>query len=683
MPRYKDATYGGETKVLENGAMRVEFHRRTTGWGWAELYTPDGKLMGVLEHLGEVKYPDQRIPTRLEASEFTLEQGDSGSRLHFDLRETTHEAMTDRSTTFGPFYKRPDRIPQEPQYKGEAVFALHPELPVLSFEMRCVAQTAVTLSYIRGPWLRAGAASFGAAKTDAIFSGVEWCLGDEWSSSTDWFPHPWALRMAPHPLKVTAPFMAVSHEGHAIGLAWDPTIKNMFHMEHHYNQPVFASPNFIDKKNQHILGLMFPAVTQLSEENRTASEQGFAFLPSMQARFAGEIMLAEGNSLDCMAAWCGRRGMPAPPPQRYPLAEALDRIARAYNTRLWHEGKGWGMDAESARPHEPWFIAQYVAKGADSDTAAGLQRKLDALRAHPEYAKPRLARGLGHLEGLDADAQIAHGRELMAGQREDGAFPFDPHGKHGRGQALANHIYCEDTRQPLGEEGDTALDLCVLPATELLELYRLTGQDEFATAARKALDHCLDMTRPEGGDWWETPLRSPNLLAAGHAAIAYYQAFERLDIPAYRDKAVYWIRALLPFTQFWQPDAHPSLYNTKPCFCATNWWLSNWVDWHVQWEVLQTFAISHVLGIDWAQIDPAIDWRTYREGVTTAALRWMIDHEDPGRTTHDTEKVLSGQEDTLYYDIHDAVSGFYGGALILPEPIATNLVAILEEKGLW
>ena len=30
----------------------------------------------------------------------------------------------------------------------------------------------------------------------------------------------------------------------------------------------------------------------------------------------------------------------------------------------------------------------------------------------------------------------------------------------------------------------------------------------------------MPMRRPEGGDFWETPLHSPNLLAAGHAANA-------------------------------------------------------------------------------------------------------------------------------------------------------------------
>ena len=42
----------------------------------------------------------------------------------------------------------------------------------------------------------------------------------------------------------------------------------------------------------------------------------------------------------------------------------------------------------------------------------------------------------------------------------------------------------------------------------------------------KVLEYCMDMTRPEGGDYWETPLHSPNLFAVGHAAIAYYMGYK-------------------------------------------------------------------------------------------------------------------------------------------------------------
>ncbi len=69
MPRYKRAIYAGETVTLENRFIRLDIHKSISGWGWGELYTPSGKLMGVLEHLGEIMIRDQDIPMRLEAEQ--------------------------------------------------------------------------------------------------------------------------------------------------------------------------------------------------------------------------------------------------------------------------------------------------------------------------------------------------------------------------------------------------------------------------------------------------------------------------------------------------------------------------------------------------------------------------------------------------------------------------------------
>ncbi|MFR1475712.1 MAG: hypothetical protein ACLSB9_08195 [Hydrogeniiclostridium mannosilyticum] len=38
--------------------MKAVVYKRLSGWGFVEIYTPDGKLMGVLDHFGEVKLRD-------------------------------------------------------------------------------------------------------------------------------------------------------------------------------------------------------------------------------------------------------------------------------------------------------------------------------------------------------------------------------------------------------------------------------------------------------------------------------------------------------------------------------------------------------------------------------------------------------------------------------------------------
>jgi len=129
------------------------------------------------------------------------------------------------------------------------------------------------------------------------------------------------------------------------------------------------------------------------------------------------------------------------------------------------------------------------------------------------------------------------------------------------------------------------------------------------------------------------------------------------------------------------------IYNTKPCLCSSDWYFANWVRDHVQWEVLETFALSLRHNIDWAQIDPAIDWSAFHRGVTVAAMRWMLDHTDGTWLPHNIPSSLplyrAGKLDLCFADTHNTTSGNYGGAAIMPDAIAVNILGILarEERG--
>ena len=179
------------------------------------------------------------------------------------------------------------------------------------------------------------------------------------------------------------------------------------------------------------------------------------------------------------------------------------------------------------------------------------------------------------------------------------------------------------------------------------------------------------MQRPEGGDFWETPLHAPNLLAAGHAAIAYYLGYRAFGDDRYRRKAIHWIRALLPFTHLWEPARFPMMYNTKPCLCSSDWYFANWVRDHVQWEVLETFASSMQHGIDWAQIDPEIDWRRFQRGRHAGGdaldARPHAEELAAAQPALDAGLVREGKMDLCFADTHNTTTGNYGGAGIMPD----------------
>lgn len=667
MPIYQRATYAGETIILQNPFIRLEVHQRVTGWGWVEIFTPSGKCMGVLDHFGEILLRDQEIPMRLQGESVIQESGEFGQRLRFEVKSLILKEKL-KNTSFEPWMNYPLDIHC---MTGEVLLTLAPDKPVLAVQYRLVSKANQYARYVRGPWLKVGEGAFGSSKTDAIFPGVEWLLDAEWSSGTDWFKDPWAMRWVPHPNKVAIPVMAVSHAGWGIGLSWNPRqhSSGWFNYRRNLPQPVFASPNFIDRQNNHLMGLMIPDVEIEAQENQVYREPPLELHLDQRVEFDAEIFLVEGDSLEVITAWVKRHGMPEPPEPRWPLPEALHRIAQAYHELYWHEGRGFGVEQHErgVRPSVPRFIERYIAENLPSPLAQELKAKVDWCRGQMPAVE------------VSQEERLRRGQEILSWQNEDGSFPFDPKGRHYRKD---DFVVATTYLEPMGLEGDTALDITLLPVIELLDLAEELDHPGFRQAARKALDYCLPMQRPEGGDFWETPLHAPNLLAAGHAAIAYYMGYRIFGDERYLEKSIHWIRSLLPFTHLWQPEDKPMMYNTKPCLCSSDWFFANWVRDHVQWEVLETFALSLDHQIDWAKIDTEMDWKTYHRGITVAAMRWMLDHKKDNWRPHNLPWTLElyrqGKMDLCFADTHNSVTGNYGGAGIMPDIIAINIYGILD-----
>jgi hypothetical protein len=438
-------------------------------------------------------------------------------------------------------------------------------------------------------------------------------------------------------------------------------------------QPVFATPNFIDRQNNQLMGLSLPSVAWGMEEN-SAPVHSFkppAFplelRPETPIHLEVEVFLAKGNSFDVMMDWVKRNPLPTPAEPRYTLKDAADRIATAYNTHLFQEGKGWGRIGQPARASVPPFVEAYVKRFPASPITAGLQDKIAWSQRHDKKIPAR-----------SREEALKSGRELLTRQRADGSFVYVPDPK--RDLIVIGAAWYK----PFSGKNDTSLETNIAAVNELLKVAEETGESQFRDAARKALDYCLPMVRPEGSDEWETPLHAANLLAAGHAATTYYVGYKTFQDPRYLQKSIHWTRTLLVFTHLWQPEERPMLYNTKPCLDATDWYLSSWVDNHVQWEVLQSFAGFVKEGADFAKLDPEVDWNRYHLGITTAAFRWMMDHADrthrvsPPAGQGDLAKA--GKFDTLFFDVHDSVTGDYKGALIDPGAIGMNVLALLDKQ---
>ena len=675
-PAYKRASYSKEYIELKNSQLRLLMFRRINGWGWGELYSVDGKLMAVLDHLGELMLRDQDIPMRFEAEDVGRINSKEGESLVFKVKSVVARDNL-KGTSFDQWMHYPLN---EPAITGEVTLTLSPDKPLIYLKYRLKSTGNYYARYIRGPWLKVGEASFGTEKTDAIFPGVEWTVSDEWSSGIDWFKDPWALRSVPHPYQVAIPLMALSHDGTGIGMSWNPNqvATRWFNYRSHRPQPVFAAPNFIDRMNNNLMGLMIPDATIEGHQNEVTAAIPLELKIGQMVQFDAEIWLSNGNSLDVIIDWVKRNNFPQPPSPKWPLKETLDKIASAYNSNLWHEGEGFGVkqgaNVNWVSKSVPLFMERYISENKNSHVGRELKKKIEWCLS--ESGKNKTKSSEKNLEQLKAQ-----GDKIIAIQNEDGSFAFEPDGRHFRKDDFK---VATSFIEPMGLDGATALEITLSPALELITIARESGEEKYKSAARKSLEFCMSMTRPEGGDFWETPLHAPNLLAAGNAAITYFEAYRLFGDERYKQKAIYWIRSVIPFTHLWQPKEVSMMYNTKPCLCSSDWYFSNWVRDHVQWEVLSVFSKSFQRGIRWSEIDPELDWDRFHEGITVAAIRWMNIHTDDNWRPHNIpdsyEAYIKGDYDYCYPDTHNSITGNYGGMLILPDPIAVNIQAILDIK---
>ena len=668
MPAYRKASFSGEKLELHSGSFDLVLYKRICGWGFGEIRSKDGKLLAVLDHFGELKLRDQDIPMRLEAE--TYGQTENGFVFHV---ETTLPYKKLVGTSFEGWVGYPF---ESPVLHGTVTIEKSGEKRI-SVKTSLYSEKNVYAEYLRLLWLYVGQDSFGAKKTDALFPGVDWPVGTEWSSGMDFFKDPWANRCIPHPNKVASPVLAVSYDNDVVSVEYDldTPVSRWFGYNEYYSQPVFAAPNFIERKENSLIGIMIPDVKRECDENKPYAPDPIEIHKGQVFEFSAKILISKGKCVDALSEFVIENGLPKPEP-KYKPDEALTKIANAFNTNLWHGESGFGYtqgQANSVSRRVPDFLRRYIAEHPDFELSKQLTEKIKLLTPSPAPKRSD--------EEIRAE-RIKRGEQILSWQKEDGSFRFEPDGRH---YSKDDFRVARAFIEPMGYDGDTALYMNTTAALDLISVYKDTGEERFAKAAKRALDFCADMFRPEGGDFWETPLHAPNLLAAGNAVNVYYYAYGLFGDEEYKKKAVWYLRTLLVFTHLRRPKNVNSLYNTKPCLCCSDWYFANWVRDFVQWEVLHCISQAAALGIRWEEIDPEIDWLRYIEGVVTAAYNWMADHTADNWRPHNIPSSLdnfrAGEYDCCFSDTFNSVTGNIAGMVISPEAIANGIYYFLPKNG--
>ncbi len=269
--------------------------------------------------------------------------------------------------------------------------------------------------------------------------------------------------------------------------------------------------------------------------------------------------------------------------------------------------------------------------------------------------------------------------EILEWQEDDGNFLFDPYGRH-----LSDHGPNADAYRPLGLAGESVLDFNMTSSILLFTLGEYLQDEKYADAAKKALEVSMDLERPEGGDWWETPLHSPNYYTAGWSAMAYYLGFQVFEDEKYKERSAHFLKSMLPFTYLWQTDAFPMVYHTNPLFGGTGWRYMAWSNRTVHWQVISLIDLSIQMGINWSDIDDDIDWNRYQKGAILAGMRLLTDHKDLNWKLHSedvNDEFNAGKMDMFVADTFDPLAYTYGGLYVRipPDALANCIIHFLKE----
>ena len=655
--------------VMENAVSRATFVRGVNGFGYY-----------ILSTVRNGSY--QQVATSCPIAEFAYRDED-GHIQSMTVCPKEYEMAGNNQGESTIMFTAQEEDADGVLWDFEAHFSMFDRIKRLSVEYQLSAQKERELIYFRGPMLRVGDGAFGSKKNFALFPGLEYLGSDEASSSERDAAPPINLRLVPHPYKITIPLMAVEYNKCLVALLWDAQEK--WDGEHDTLSAIFASPNWHERQNNHLMGLFLPAVGDIPpspplekggrgdfaplenggklwvNENQTQASTPYHLANGKRLTLKAQVVIDNGTNgkdpklLDAITHWIDAYGMPEPLTPPRSDEEELLLIRHGFMHTAWDD------ETQKSRHCVGWAPAN----------APGFATLLwyDYLATHDQEVKERVHKiaektiadsGLGGLAsnacchimrwelpfyygGVEEAMNAVKGsiQEIISKQGEDGSWRFQP---------------SEKTRE-LGKEADAVLGTCAQPALAVLKYARITGDDEALQAGEKALKFMDKFKVPRGAQAWECPLYEPDILAAAYAVGAYVEAYHTTGKGEYLAKAEYWAKTGLPFLYFWNHPERPGMrFASIPVF-GTTFYTHSWFGVPVQWNgLVYAYYLQHL-----AEYNEQLPWKKIAEGITISAMyqQW-------------TEGELKG----TYPD------GFYGyctegrGPHINPEDIVVNLYAL-------
>lgn len=464
-----------------------------------------------------------------------------------------------------------------------------------------------------------GVRSFGEAKNQALFAGLEYLDNNEPSSSEADIVGDGSHRQAPDTGRITIPFMALQNGGRWVALSWD-------------SEPSFAavfdSPDRLFRSGGHVMGLIFPGSDGGNRsEGNLLPYTGQSVEAGKRLRLSATLSAGSGESVvPAIQDYITRRGLPAIPHSGYDLQGYIRLAASGWLDSRAREGDKFrhafpgSFDlgpAADAVTYMDW-LGRYSADSKLSErlkeTAAGAR----AILSGQDY----WSSSIGHIRPPVAPLVYAHAesgvvqarenaRKLLSQFKPDGSIPYQT--------SLTGLDYGKTHFAP-DANGLTAQVI----ASEL-ESAAFSGDKQLIEDGLRFLRalNKFDGTVPRGAQTWEVPLHAPDLLAAANLVRSYTLGYELTGDKTLLERAQYWAWTGIPFVYLRNPTKQlVGPFATIAVLGATHWTATNWMGLPVQWcGLVYANAISELFRYD---ANPV--WKRVADGIIASGIQqtWPI-----------------------------------------------------------
>ena len=153
----------------------------------------------------------------------------------------------------------------------------------------------------------------------------------------------------------------------------------------------------------------------------------------------------------------------------------------------------------------------------------------------------------------------------------------------------------------------------------MMNYVRLAGDRRIFQYVESSLEYLTRFLLPRGGHFWESSVRTPDLLAAAHLVIVHVRAYEFSGDEKYLEQARKWALLGMPFV-YLRNDLPHMLYATVPMYGASEGDHLIWFGTSQPWcGCVFAYGLT-MLG----NYDKSVDWQKIARGILHAAeaLQW-------------------------------------------------------------